>query len=307
MKNNLKSNDTSIRALEVLKLLNCEPHTQDELINKIFQAKKSEYELRVDTLYKYINTFKLFGINFTKNKNKYEIDKAPILQKLSEREISSLQFLWTYANKIYTAETLQQIETLLKNLLKNFSNLTFEDLNLPSTEYDKFKKIIETDWNKENILKYQQLCKEKQKISFAYQNRYLNQTQNFTVEPVEVLITPTSCILMAYNPEIAETQTFYTEDITELKQLPTLSKPVNIKNSVTFALKGRLASAYELKQGERVTKMEPEYLVITNTEEDKAELMKRLLRYGRACEILYPKTFRNKTLELIAKIKKNYE
>mgnify|MGYP003305863014 CR=1 FL=1 len=122
MKNNLKSNDTSIRALEVLKLLNCEPHTQDELINKIFQAKKSEYELRVDTLYKYINTFKLFGINFIKNKNKYEIDKAPILQKLSEREISSLQFLWTYANKIYTAETLQQIETLLKNLLKNFSN-----------------------------------------------------------------------------------------------------------------------------------------------------------------------------------------
>ena len=53
----IKQSNTAVRALEVLKLLNYDDMTQEEIISHIFSAKKSNYELRADSLYKYFNTF----------------------------------------------------------------------------------------------------------------------------------------------------------------------------------------------------------------------------------------------------------
>ena len=249
----------------------------------------------------------MFDIVFKKSKTKYSIENIPFQEKLSDKEIACIKLLWSYSQKIYTKDALTQIENLLKNFLKNYSNLDFENLSINSEQSVLANYSINTSLDKETIFKFRQLCKEKQKISFTYENRYLNQKQVFTVAPSEIIITPIGCILKAYNPEMAEIQNFYTEDISNIKQLPNLSKPTNVKNSVTFALKGRLANAYELKNGERITNIEEDYIVVTNTEEDKDELLRRLLRYGKACEILYPKSFRKKALSLIAKIKANYE
>ena len=301
MKN--KQNNTAVRALEVLKLLNYEDITQEEIINHIFSTKKSEYELRSDSLYKYFNTFKLFGINVCKNKGKYSIDKATFLSDFTNKEIETINFIYSYAKKIYKEDNLKEFEFLLQNLLKHSNQA------LTITEIDTIKYLKNTNikTNKENLEKFCKLCKDNQRISFDYFNKFLNKLQSFIVEPNEVILTPAGEILKAFNPEIAEIQNFNIEEITNLKQLPVMSKSMNIKNSVTFELKGRLALSYELKKGERIIKMDKNSIVVSNSEEDKQELLKRLLRYGISCEILYPKVFKTRFLNTLDKIRNIYE
>lgn len=298
-----KQNNTAVRALEVLRLLSYEDITQEEIITHIFSAKKSEYELRTDSLYKYFNTFKLFGINICKNKGKYSLEKSVFLSKFTEKEIETMNFLYSYAKKIYKDENLKEFKLLLENVLK----YTNQPITINEVDIIKYLKNSDIKTNKENLEKFCQLCKDNQRISFDYFNKFLNKLQSFTVEPNEVILTPAGEILKAFNPEIAEIQNFNIDEITNLKQFPVMSKSMNIKNSVTFKLKGRLALSYELKKGERVITMEQNSIVVSNSEEDKQELLKRLLRYGVSCEILYPKTFKTKFLNTLDKIKSIYE
>lgn len=299
----IKSNDTAIRALEVLKILSYNELTQEEIIDFIFKSKKSEYEMRKDSLYKYLNTFKIFGINVIKNKNKYTLESIPLKTNFSEKELNTINFLYTYAQEICPENSAKELKKLLENLLKNTN---YKNLSLENIDTKNILKKIKIKTNKEKTQTFCLLCKEGQRISFDYFNRVLNQQQTFIVEPDEVIITPTGEILKAFNPEIAEMQNFQIEDISNVKQLPTKARTINVKNSVTFKLKGRLALAYELKNGERVIKMENDNIVISNSEEDKDELLRRLLRYGTACEILYPKSYRTKFLDTLKNIKELY-
>ncbi len=298
-----KTNETAVRALEVLKLLSFEEKTQEEIIKHIFNAKKSDYELRTDSLYKYLNTFKMFGINVIRNKGKYTLSNLPLNINLTEKEIETIKVLYSYSQEVCPENTANQFKLLLKNLLK-CSN---QEILLEETEIKNHLKKIKLNTNKENIEKFSLLCKEKQRISFLYQNRVLNKTQKFIVEPIEVIAKPTGEILKAFNPDIAENQNFQIEEITELKQLPIMVKSMSVKNAVTFELKGRLALAYELKNGERVIKREKNSLIVSSSEEDKEELLKRLLRYGVSCEILYPKVFKERFFDLIDRIKSVYK
>ena len=299
----VKSNDTAVRALEVLKLLSYDELTQEQIIDLIFKAKKSEYELRTDSLYKYLNTFKLHGIDVQKNKGKYSLKSSLLKIVLTEKDIEAIKFLYAYSKEVCSEEIFLQFEILLQNLLKNKNvNFKLEDIDTKT-----YLRKIKLKVNKENIQKFYILCKEEQRISFDYFNKDLNKIQTFVVEPKEVIVKPTGEILRAFNPEVAEIQDFRIEDINEVKQLPVRVKSVNVKNSVTFKLKGRLGLTYELKKGERLISKEDDMLVISNSEEDKDELLKRLLRYGVSCEILFPKTFKLKFLKTLQKIKSFYE
>lgn len=280
---------------------------KDEIILHLFQDNKSNYELRKDVLYKYFNTFKLLGLNVVKENKLFSLEKAPISINFSQKEIEGMKLLLEYANAIYSQNSKAEIQNLIKNLCNCSQNCSFENLKNSSDNEKKLKNLIPYKHNPNLLNKFRLLCKEKQKISFSYFNQHLNQKQKFKVEPEETIVTPVGCILKAYNPDIGESQNFYIEAIEDLNQLPVMSKPINAKTTVIFALKGRLAAAYELKQGEKITKKETNYLVVTNSEEDKDLLIKRLLRYGKACEILYPKAFRKKVLSELEKILQNYQ
>lgn len=306
MVSNNRANDTAMRALVVLKLLYEKKIQQEEIMTHLFNDPKTAPSLRKDVLYKYFNTFKFLGIKIIKEHKTFYLEKSPILINFTQEEIDGMKFLLEYAKIIYSPKSYAEIQTLIKKLCNCAHNCNFKDLQLSEDEKSKYKSFVNHSHNPDLIDKVRLLCKEKQKISFTYFNNQLNEKQEFIAEPEEVVVTPFGCILKAYNTNIAETQNFYIEYIEDLKQLPIMSKSINVKNSVTFALSGRLAAAYELKPGERLTKREPNYLVVTNSGEDKEALLKRLLRYGKDCEILYPKTFRKKTLAALEKILQNY-
>ena len=296
-----KTNDTAVRALEMLKLLTSAPQTKDDIVKYWFENNLAE-DFNTDNLYKYFNTFKLFGINIQKTDGRYYIQQNFINTPLTETEETGLIFLIEYAKCIFDEPEFKIVKNITDKLSQNINDIELKTQKIKT----KYAKILNASYDKEKYSFYRNLCRQNQRISIKYYNRQLNEIQQISLDPKHAIITPTGVILRCYNQN-AETQDIYTEDIKELKQLPVKSREVNIKNSVTFKITGRLALTYDLKPGEKIIESGEEYKVVTNCEEDKDSLTKRLLRYGTSCEIIYPKTMRQKTAKCLEKIKAIYE
>ena len=76
---------------------------------------------------------------------------------------------------------------------------------------------------------------------------------------------------------------------------------------VIFKVYGGLAHRYDLRENETIIEKNlPEYLKIKNICEDKEELLTRLLRYDKNCEILSPKSYRDEIKKTIESMLANY-
>ena len=77
--------------------------------------------------------------------------------------------------------------------------------------------------------------------------------------------------------------------------------------TVVFKLTGNLASRYTLREQEKLTEHHlPEYIVVSNVGENKNELISRLLRYDRNCEILRPQVYREEIKTELKAMLANY-
>ena len=73
-----------------------------------------------------------------------------------------------------------------------------------------------------------------------------------------------------------------------------------------FKLTGRLIRNYVLKEGE-VAHYKDFEVRVTNFYEDKDELLNRLLKYGKNCEVVYPVEDRELMKKKIEKMIKHYQ
>ena len=89
--------------------------------------------------------------------------------------------------------------------------------------------------------------------------------------------------------------------------MPQKSTNVNKNTSVTFEIYGKLASLYKLKPSEKLVDFTEGSRTISNTDEDKDVLLKRLLKYGENCKILKPESYQKELLSLTDDILKNLE
>ena len=76
---------------------------------------------------------------------------------------------------------------------------------------------------------------------------------------------------------------------------------------MVFELHGRLMRAYKLKPSEKVINFNQNYITVSNSEDDKDILLRRLLKYGESCKIVSPKSLKAEMLELTNEMLKNLE
>ena len=77
--------------------------------------------------------------------------------------------------------------------------------------------------------------------------------------------------------------------------------------TVVFKIKGDLISRYTLREHEtEIGRHIPEYITISNTGEDKKELLSRLLRYDKLCEIVSPQHYRDEFKLMLNDMLANY-
>ena len=119
-----KTSDTSIRVLETLKILSRNSASVQDIISyfEIFDPNNRIYTNEV--ILKYINTLKVFGFRFVKEKDKYVLLNAPNQLSFDEQDLKAIFLLEKCAN-IFPEERIRtEVDNFLKDLEKKFNDNT---------------------------------------------------------------------------------------------------------------------------------------------------------------------------------------
>lgn len=306
MKTSKKTGDACIRVLETLKFLHKTSASVQDIINHFEKIDPNNRIYTNEVILKYINTLKVFGFRFFKQKDKYVLLNSPNRFDFDKDDLKALYLLENSAKLLPEERLEDEIDNFLQQLEKSFSdNTRLLAHSVTKPDFSNFK----FDYNKylTQIHEYEKYCFDGQRIKVIYKNKDEMQTSAM-VEPNEIKYIENEVFLSVYNPVSAQVQDINFNSIVRVEQLPLKSNPKNMLASVTFKLKDNLAKVYKLREGEKLLQLNQDgSLVILNRQEDQTLLLKRLMRYGENCELLSPKTLREDMKQLIKMTLKNYD
>lgn len=306
MKRPKKNSDTSIRVLETLKFLVKNKASIQNIINHFEKIDPNNRTYTSEVILKYINTLKVFGYKFVKEKDKYVLLNFPNKINFTKEELETIYALEKIASAFPEEKIKEDMTVFLQNLERRFTentNLLASKLDKPSCitlnfSYEKYAKKIKN---------YEKYCIEGQKLKITYKMLCEEET-SIIAEPKEIKYKRDEVYLSVYNALTAQIQDLNFNNIIEIKQLPTKVNETNILSTTTFKIKNDLARSYKLYEGEKLLQMESDgSKIILNQKEDKRFLLKRLMRYGSNCEVMSPKSLRLEMAEIINNTIKNYK
>ncbi len=314
MQNKSKISSTAYKVLILMKLLNEENLNLHE-ISQFFSNQKDVFTpLSKEVILKYLNTLKASGYKISKpassNDYRYELIKAPYLINLSKDDLITIIKLEHFIENLF----LKELDNSLKNVLIKMDKFLPEQ---SAEYYTKIKNalyennsfelnIFDYSEYAEMIHKFEVYCAEAQRVQITFKIPYEESEKTITLEPKELNYKENKVFISGYNPLNNENQDINLQYITDTKQLPTRSKNTRSTSPVIFKLKGRLATTYRPYEGEKIYKDESNYIKVYTYTEEKNNLLKRLLKYGDDCEILYPAEIRETIKETIIKTLNNY-
>lgn len=306
MKKPKKTGDACIRVLETLKFLYKNSASVQDIINHFEKIDPNNRSYTSEVIGKYINTLRVFGFRFVKEKDKYILLNSPNQFDFTRVDLKALYLLENSAAKMPEEKLKEEISSFLQDLEKSFSdNTKILAHSITKPDFINFK----FDYSKysNQIHEYEKYCLDGQRIKVIYRNKYGAETSAM-VEPNEIKYIENDVFLSVYNPVSAQIQDINFNAIIKIEQLPLKSNPKNMFSSVTFELKDNLAKVYKLRESEKLLQMSSDgSLVILNQQEDQTLLLKRLMRYGENCEVISPKTLREEMKQLVKATLSNYK
>lgn len=299
-----KYNDSCIRIFKFIMLLLNDEAYYDNVI-ELFKSEERSEKQHV-TLNKYINTLKIFGINLEKVNGKYIMKNLPFSIDFNEEDLTAIGIFECILKDIPDKETQSNISKLINSLKLRFNNET-------ETRYSEIRvenSHIDRSFYYEDLKSQIQKCED-----YISTNKKL--TLKYTVKGLE---KATLCVFkeIIYDNKYAYIRVFKTKEkelediplmnILSIEELPVINNTPEISMTTVFRLKGRLAKAYTLKEGEYIN----EYcgdgsIIVVNKTEPQDKLLRRLMRYDNNCIIEHPKEMRNRMIQLINESLKKYE
>ena len=301
-----KISDTSIRVLETLKFLVKTKASVQDIINHFEKIDPNNRVYTSEVILKYINTLKIFGYKFIKEKDKYVLLNLPDKIDLNKENLETIYTMSKLAEAFHEEKTKGDVKTFIQNIERRYNDKTrmiANKMKKPSCttlkfNYEKYAK---------KILKYEQYCIDGQKLKITYKLLCEGET-SIVAEPKELKYKRDEVFLSVYNALSAQIQDLNFNNIIEIKQLPIRSNETNILATTTFRIKNGLADSYKLYEGEKLLNLESDgSKIILNTQEDKSFLLKRLMRYGANCEVTSPKNLRQEMAGIIKNTINNYK
>jgi len=305
MKTFKKTGDTCVRVLETLKILYKSSVSIQDIINHLEKINPNNKAYTNEVILKYINTLKVFGFRFLKDKDKYELLNFPNQLNFDKNDLKAIYLIEKFSDLLPEERIKKEINKFLKELEKRFSdNTRLLSHNITKPDFINFK--FEYSKYLSQIKEYEKYCIDAQRLKITYKNKTDIETSAM-VEPNEIKYIENEVYLSVYNPISAQIQDINFNSIIKVEQLPLKSNPKNMFSSVTFELKDTLAKVYKLREWEKLLQINPNGgIVILNQQEDKILLLKRLMRYGENCEVISPKSLREEMKQLITSTLKNY-
>ncbi len=290
-----KNLSTSFKIIKILKLMTEKPVSVKEIMSSL---EENEGLVCKETISKYFATLRNAGCNIQKRQNKFYI-KYPVLN-LADTELDTLAAFQKTAKNLCSKKDYEDFLRFLDKLfiladegeISRYKNILQNNKHANLLDTGKFKEKIET------LSEFMKDTPQKIKIDFD--------KKAYEIVPLKFHYFKKSIYLFGYDCKNKVNKNFPLDKIQDIKRTPSNLYTVDFSLSTTFKIKGELKNSYSAKEGEIISPYE-DYLIVVNKKEDKEELFKRLLKYGTNCEVLYPKTDREKfkTLinNLISKIK----
>lgn len=300
MRENYKELDTGLKVFEILKYLLKQDASYYDLGQIIERLGKKECS--DETILKYINTLKFSGLNITKTENKgvFRLENQPFMINLSEEEIETLSELEAYTKALKNEKLTKEFCSFLNNISKYFSRELKE-------KYNKIEVIPRYDYkaDEDKIRLFEKYCADNLRLELEYKTG--KSSEKYIVEPAEIIYDKKSVYISGYLPEKASNKRFNIRNISFVKQLPTRTTGKQFLNTVVFECRGRLAKNYKLKPSEKIINSSSDSVIISNAQEDREMLLKRILKYGENARILRPQSLKDEMTKILDEMIKNCE
>lgn len=282
----VKRNISGIQVIKTLQTLLENNYTMAELTAKL-NATEKEPVFNNSVVSKYINTCRFCGFDIPKIHNRYFLAKLPFGLDLYSKDFELLEILQKCANKRLSGKSNKLFNDFITRLNK-FSN----------------KDIIRVEKKTIDITceKFDKAIREKRKILLMFKVKAL-------LECIPLAIVEQKGKLsfkVLYNDK---ERYVAVERISGLEILGKIFVPQEeeLGVKVIFKIKGDLIPRYSMREQEiELNRKLPEYITISNTGENKKELLARLMRYDKLCEIVSPQEYRDELKAMLDKMLSNY-
>lgn len=299
-----KQFDTGFRILEILKILLNDNITKANLIEKLSCVSDVEQVYTLEAFIKYFNTIEIAGFKLNRAKNIYKLENAFKYLKLTDEEKDLLLKILSKRGLLYDEKQEDVIKQVSYRFLKYFNNDIKEDTlekifnpNKMSSNDEELQKVLST---------LNKLKNDKLMVKIQYESK-TNKNNEIIVEIRKIRNENGKFSLLCYVPEKRRNKKIYLDSIVQISQLPMKTTESTSYNTIVFEVYGRLAYLYKLKESEKVINFSNNHLVISNSQEDKDVLLRRLLKYGENCKIIKPVEIQEEFIALTNEILKNLE
>lgn len=281
----VKRNLSGLQVIKTLQLLMEDNYTMIELTEKLNEREKTP-NFNHSVVSKYINTCRYLGFDIPKIHNKYFVAKVPFGLNMSGRDVELIENLsQTSSNRLTNKQN--KIFDSFFNKLNKYSNkdITRVENKTVDLTYELFNKAIQQKRRVMLMFRIKALMEcipveiSERKGKPAFKVIHNNKVKYIAVDRISGL----EVLGKRFTPEEHHGQT------------------------VIFKLTGELAQRYSLREHEEeIAQSLPDYITISNHGENKEELLSRLLRYDKNCEIISPKSYRDDIKTMLDSMLANY-
>ena len=285
MSNNvaIKKNISSMQVLKTLQVLLEDNYTMSEIVERL-NINEEESIFNNSVVSKYINTCRFCGIDIPKIQNRYFVASMPFGLNISARDLELIEILQKAANSLP-----KKPRTSFNNLIQKISRFSNKNIyKVKKSCFDitreRFDNAIENKvyirlmYRTKDIIECIPLSIENIKGKFYFNVFYKNKEKLISIDRISGL------------------------EVTKEK-----ISSFNTKNTTVFKLKGDLALRYSARENETIlTETLPDYIAVSNKDDNKELLLHRLLRYDSLCEVAAPQVCRDEMKDLINKTLANY-
>lgn len=304
MKTSEKTFDTGLRILEVLKILLNEDVSKNELIEKLRYISNIESVYTYEVILKYFNTLEISGLKLNKNGSEYALGNALMQVPFDKDELKTAVKLIKNADILHNKKDEKAIKCLFGRFKKYINSETGKAV---------IKKALEEKYELTKDGKYEQIISALNKISelnllikITYKQKN-NLEDTITCELKEIVTNKTKKYIICYVPSMGRNRKILLDTIIKITQLPQKAGGVKFLNTIVFEIYGRLANLYKLRPNEKILNFTNNHIIISNAEEDREILLRRLLKYGENCKIIKPQSVKDEFLNMTCNILQNLE
>lgn len=299
-----KYNDSCIKIFDVLKLLAKGEADFADMIRIFADADGNLSQNSNVLLNKFLNTVKIFGVEYRKSKGKYTLIRMPFSINFSEKDLYAVSIMKSAANFLPEGKNKSNLEAFLKDLqnrydleTRNLSSLIVKNKNYDLSFY--FKKF------QGQIKECEDYCANSSKLEIIFHKH--ERDELIICIPEEVRYKDKIVLLSVFNCMSRQIVDIPLDTIKTIQVLSEHSVKPKLYNSIVFKLKPPLADRYKLRDWEISDGKDSNGdLTVVNSGEDVEALCSRLMRYDDKCEILSPKKLRDDMIKLIESTLKNY-